>query len=79
MNLTDSFTLPYMVSKTHRKKRLLALFVGLATIGLIIGLIVAFKPEGGKGVAPAPAVSGRSRLNLTWGGGRSWSQKPTTK
>lgn len=38
----------------NRKKRLLALFVGLALIGLIIGLIVAFKPEGSK--APATTV-----------------------
>jgi len=39
----------------NRKKRLLALFVALATIGLIIGLAVAFKPDGsnkaGQGVS----------------------------
>jgi hypothetical protein len=31
---------------------LLALFVALATIGLIAGLIVAFKPDKNKAVAP---------------------------
>jgi hypothetical protein len=41
---------------TYRKKRLLGLFVALATIGLIVGLIVAFKPEGAS-KAPSTGVS----------------------
>ena len=48
---------PGFGTQIYRKKRLLALFAALAMIGLIVGLIVAFKPEG-----KAPAVSARAIL-----------------
>jgi len=49
--------LPTFCSAPHRKKTLLALFVALATIGLIAGLIVAFKPDKNKAVTGPSKVS----------------------
>lgn len=47
---------PLSCSVLCRKKALLALFVALATIGLIAGLIVAFKPEKNKAVTEPSKV-----------------------
>lgn len=47
----------------HRKKTLLALFIALATIGLIAGLIVAFKPDK-KEVTGPPEVSKKEAIRV---------------
>jgi len=56
------------------RKRLLALFVSIAVVGLIVGVGVAFAPENKEGAALVPGtgatISDKVRL-----GGWSWSRK----
>lgn len=49
-------------SARHRKKTLLALFVTVATIGLVAALVVAFKPDTSKAVAGKSEVRAKHRV-----------------